>query len=148
MWSNGQGIAILKIMKKNGLIPWEDYQTWWIDMLGHFGRLDEAFYLLEETEDTESLGESSRGTAQISIVHISLSNVYAAALMWHEAYGVGVNWRKEGDVKESRVLVPLPCTLRTLDLDSCSPYGLCNFHVTFKFVHAKSQQPELNISCP
>lgn len=122
-----KGLQYFQMMKNYGLIPREDHQTCLIDMLGRFGRLDEAFNLLEETEDAESCGESSSGTAwaallgachlhgnvklgervakkmlmntnQISTTHINLSNVYAAAGLWDEAYAVRECWRKEGNV--------------------------------------------------
>lgn len=117
------GLQYFKMMKHYDLIPREDHQTCLIDMLGRFGRLDEAFHLLEETESVES----STGTAwaallgachlhgnvklgervarkmvvnnnQISTTHLTLSNVYAAAGLWDEAYGVRESWRKEGYV--------------------------------------------------
>ncbi|XP_071937596.1 pentatricopeptide repeat-containing protein At3g22690-like [Coffea arabica] len=120
------GLQYFKMMKKYGLVPREDHQTCVIDMLGRFGRLDEAFYLLEEIEDTDSNCESSYGTAwaallgasqlhgniklgeriakrmvnrnQTSTAHVTLSNAYAAAGLWDEAYGVRESWRREGDV--------------------------------------------------
>ncbi|KAL3517788.1 hypothetical protein ACH5RR_020377 [Cinchona calisaya] len=121
------GLQYFKMMKKYNLVPREDHQTCLIDMLGRFGRLDEAFHLLEETEATEWSGEPSRATAwaallgachlhgnvklgekvakkmlvngkQISTTHVTLSNVYAAAGLWDEAYGVRESWRKEGNI--------------------------------------------------
>jgi len=35
---------------------------------------------------------------QVSTTYVALSNVYAAAGMWNEAYRVRENWRKEGSI--------------------------------------------------
>ncbi|KAI7983510.1 Pentatricopeptide repeat-containing protein [Camellia lanceoleosa] len=118
-----EGLQYFKLMKeKYRLIPREDHYTCLVDMLGRAGRLEEAWNLLEEIDVGEM---SSRGTIwaamlgacqlhgnvemgrrvakmletkkQISTTHIALSNVYAGAGMWNEAYRVRENWSKEGD---------------------------------------------------
>ncbi|CAI9107451.1 OLC1v1006802C1 [Oldenlandia corymbosa var. corymbosa] len=118
-----EGLEYFRMIKKYGLIPNEDHQTCLIDMLGRSGRLEDAFHMLEEHEDTETNGESCCPAAwgallgachlhgnvklservaekmlvhtdQMSTTHIALSNVYAAAGLWNEAYKIRENWRR------------------------------------------------------
>ncbi|CAA2958436.1 pentatricopeptide repeat-containing At2g13600-like isoform X1 [Olea europaea subsp. europaea] len=122
-----EGLHYFELMKtKYNLMPREDHFTCLMDMLGRLGKLDEAWRLLEEIEDTE-LGERfPSGTIlaallgnchvhgnveigkkvakkmlqhgkQVSTTHITLSNVYSSAGMWNEAFGVRMNWKKDGD---------------------------------------------------
>lgn len=119
-----EGLQYFKMMtEKYNLIPMEDHYTCIIDLLGRSGRLDEAWNLLVEIEEQETIHGCPTSTAwaallgachvhdnvelgervakkieyrtQISSMHIALSNVYSASGMWNEAYGVRQNWRKE-----------------------------------------------------
>ncbi|KAA8546307.1 hypothetical protein F0562_002954 [Nyssa sinensis] len=123
-----EGLQYFNLMReKYRLIPKEDHYTCLIDMLGRVGRLEEALTLLEEIEDREMSKGCSSGTTwtamlgacqlhgnvemgrrvakkilenkkEVSTTYITLSNVYAAAGMWNEAYRVRESWRREGDV--------------------------------------------------
>ncbi|KAI5679985.1 hypothetical protein M9H77_01212 [Catharanthus roseus] len=123
-----EGLQYFKMMmRKYNIIPREDHYTCLIDMLGRFGRLDEALDLLAEVEETGTSRGCSTNTAwaallgachihgnvelgemvakkvleygkQVSSMQIALSNVYAASGMWKEAYSVRQNWRKEEDI--------------------------------------------------
>ncbi|VFQ69308.1 unnamed protein product [Cuscuta campestris] len=109
-----EGLRCFKEMKNYGLIPEEDHYTCLIDMLGRHGRLEDAWLLVNGIQgqaDGASSGaiwaallgacqlygnvEIGRKVApkilkngnQNSRALIALSNVYAAAGMWNEAYG-------------------------------------------------------------
>ncbi|KAL6977216.1 hypothetical protein U1Q18_046215 [Sarracenia purpurea var. burkii] len=93
-------------------------------MLGRAGRLEEAKTLIEGIEEGQTNNDCSGNAVwaamlgacqlhgnveigrkvaekmletrkQVSETCITLSNVYAAAGMWNEAYRVRENWRKE-----------------------------------------------------
>ncbi|KAK2984347.1 hypothetical protein RJ640_026971 [Escallonia rubra] len=121
-----EGVQYFKLLtEKYKLVPREDHYTCLINMLGRGGRLEEAYNLLEVTEDRDTNGCSGTIWAamlgacqlhgnveigkrvakrmlenknQVSTTSITLSNVYAAAGMWDEAYRVRETWRKEGKI--------------------------------------------------
>ncbi|XP_010241113.1 PREDICTED: pentatricopeptide repeat-containing protein At4g15720-like [Nelumbo nucifera] len=122
-----EGLNYFKMMKeKYRLLPGSDHYTCVIDLLGRAGRLDEAWGLLEEIESEEVIDGSSIETIwgallgacrlhgnvemgsrvadkilkkqQASETYITLSNVYAAAGMWHEVYRVRERWKRESSV--------------------------------------------------
>ncbi|OVA19105.1 Pentatricopeptide repeat [Macleaya cordata] len=137
-----EGMQYFKLMKdKYGMVPRGDHYACVIDLLGRAGRLDEAWSLLEEIEESEGndefYGGSIRGALlgacgshgnvemgsrvaekmlekkeQVSETYITLSNIYAMAGMWDEAYRVRERWRDRGcDVGEagqSRIHIHLP----------------------------------------
>ncbi|KAL2470651.1 Pentatricopeptide repeat-containing protein [Abeliophyllum distichum] len=122
-----EGLHYFELMKtKYSLMPREDHFTCLMDMLGRVGKLEEAWHLLKEIEDTELGERCSTGTIlaallgacqvhgnveigkmvakkmlqngkQVSTTHITLSNVYASAGMWNEAYEVRTSWKKDGN---------------------------------------------------
>ncbi|KAE9463779.1 hypothetical protein C3L33_04317, partial [Rhododendron williamsianum] len=122
-----KGLQYFRLMReKYRIIPREDHFTCLIDMLGRAGRLDEAWALVDDIEEGETSDGCVSGTIwaamlgacqlhgnvemgrrvankmleskkQVSMTYVALSNVYAAAGMWNEAYRVRENWRKEED---------------------------------------------------
>ncbi|CAH9055532.1 unnamed protein product [Cuscuta epithymum] len=133
-----EGLQYFKEMKKYGLTPEEDHYTCLIDMLGRNGRLEEAWLLLNgiELQDNwpfpDAIWAALLGACQlygnvgigkevaqkllendekhISRTCIALSNVYATAGMWKEAYGTRELWGKEGndhrEIGISRLSIP------------------------------------------
>lgn len=123
-----KGLQYFRLMReKYRIIPREDHFTCLIDMLGRAGRLDEAWALVDDIEEGETSDGCVSGTIwaamlgacqlhgnvemgrrvankmleskkQVSMTYVALSNVYAAAGMWNEAYQVRENWRKEGNI--------------------------------------------------
>ncbi|KAK9282100.1 hypothetical protein L1049_005012 [Liquidambar formosana] len=121
-----EGFQYFKMMmEKYKMVPREDHYTGLIDMLGRVGKLEEAWCLLEEIEDRERSDGCSSGTIwaamlgacqlhgnvemgrrvaekmlekkqQVSTTYVTLSNVYAAAGMWNEAYNVREYLVQEG----------------------------------------------------
>lgn len=121
-----EGIQYFTQMRKQyGLIPEEEHYTCLIDLLGRNGRLEEAWHLVEGMEEnhisdgccTGAIWAALLGACQLyenveigkkvaekmmeeeiqlSTASVALSNVYAAAGMWNEAYGVRESWRKKG----------------------------------------------------
>lgn len=121
-----EGMQYFTQMRKlYGLIPEEEHYTCLIDLLGRNGRLEEAWHLLEGMEEnhlsdgcfTGAIWAALLGACQlydnveigkkvaeklmekeiqISTASVALSNVYAAAGMWNEVYGVRKSWRKQG----------------------------------------------------
>lgn len=134
-----EGLQYFKEMKKYGLTPKEDHYTCLIDMLGRNGMLEEAWHLVREVEELGNgsnagsiwaalLGacqlyenvEIGRKVAQkmlenekqISTTCIALSNVYATAGMWNEAYETREFFTREGiangEAGFSRLCTPPP----------------------------------------
>ncbi|XP_042478050.1 pentatricopeptide repeat-containing protein At2g13600-like [Macadamia integrifolia] len=122
-----EGIGYFKLMKdKYGILPRADHYTCVIDLLGRAGRLTEAWSLLEEIGNgdiNDDSGETIWGAflgacrlhgdlemgsraaqkmlkkkQQVSSTYITLSNVYAAAGLWDEAFKVREKWRREGTI--------------------------------------------------
>ncbi|XP_055814194.1 pentatricopeptide repeat-containing protein At3g22690-like [Solanum dulcamara] len=121
-----EGIQYFTQMRKRyGLIPEEEHYTCLIDLLGRNGRLEEAWHLVEGMEENHISDGCSTGAIwaallgacqlyenveigkkvaekmmeeeiQLSTASVALSNVYAAAGMWNEVYGVRESWRKKG----------------------------------------------------
>ncbi|XP_060181050.1 pentatricopeptide repeat-containing protein At2g22070-like [Lycium barbarum] len=114
-----------QLRERYGLIPDEEHYTCLIDLLGRNGRLEEAWHLVEEMEENHLSDRCSTGAIwaallgacqlyenveigkkvaekmmkkekQVSTASVALSNVYAAAGMWNEVYGVRESWRKKG----------------------------------------------------
>ncbi|OIT37548.1 PREDICTED: pentatricopeptide repeat-containing protein At2g13600-like [Nicotiana attenuata] len=114
-----------QMRKRYGLMPEEEHYTCLIDLLGRNGRLEEAWHLVEGMEENylsdgrstgaiwaallgacqlhgnfeigkKVAGKMMEREKQISTASVALSNVYAAAGMWNEVYGVRESWRKEG----------------------------------------------------
>ncbi|KAJ8558236.1 hypothetical protein K7X08_005002 [Anisodus acutangulus] len=114
-----------QMRKRYGLTPDEEHYTCLIDLLGRNGRLEEAWDLVEGMEENHLCDGCSTGAIwaallgacqlyenveigkkvagkmmekekQISTASVALSNVYAAAGMWNEVYGVRESWRRKG----------------------------------------------------
>ncbi|CAN4100676.1 unnamed protein product [Withania somnifera] len=114
-----------QMRKRYGLTPEKEHYTCLIDLLGRNGRLDEAWDLVEGMEENHPSNKCSSGAIwaallgacqmydnveigkkaaekmmekekQISSASVALSNVYAAAGMWSEVYGVRESWRRKG----------------------------------------------------
>ncbi|KAH7864302.1 hypothetical protein Vadar_028038 [Vaccinium darrowii] len=125
-----KGLQYFKLMReKYRLIPREDHFTCLIDMLGRAGRLEEAWTLVDEIEEGETsrgcisasvwaalLGacqlhgnvDIGRRVAkkmleskkQVSTTYVALSNVYAAAGMWNEAYRLNIDTPEDTELVE------------------------------------------------
>ncbi|KAM3282858.1 pentatricopeptide repeat-containing protein [Capsicum chacoense] len=121
-----EGMQYFTQMRKwYGLTHKEEHYTCVIDLLGRNGRLEEAWDLVEGMEENHLSDGCSTGAIwaallgacqlhenveigkkvaekmmekekQISTASVALSNVFAAAGMWNEVYGVRDSWRRKG----------------------------------------------------
>ncbi|PIA36013.1 hypothetical protein AQUCO_03400126v1 [Aquilegia coerulea] len=133
-----EGMKYFKLMTdKYKIVPRSDHYACVVDLLGRAGKLTESFKLLEKIEEEETSSEVYGGAIwgallgactlygnvelgnmvavkmlekkqQVAETCIALSNIYAAAGMWDEAFKVREIWGKSSDVGkpgQSRIFI-------------------------------------------
>ncbi|KAF5207634.1 Pentatricopeptide repeat [Thalictrum thalictroides] len=134
-----EGMKYFKLMTDEyGIVPRSDHYACLVDLLGRAGKLTESFKLLQKIEEEETSSELYGGAIwgallgactlhghvelghmvavkmlekkqQVAETYIALSNIYAAAGMWDEAFKVREMWgKRSGDLGkpgQSRIFI-------------------------------------------
>ncbi|WZZ75343.1 pentatricopeptide repeat-containing protein At4g15720 [Brassica napus] len=121
-----EGLGYLNSMvEKYGVVPDPRHYTCVVDMLGRFGRVDEAYALAKTIEvggeqgallwgallsagrlhgRVDIVGEASKrlieSNQQVTSAYVALSNAYAVAGGWEDSESLRLEMRRGGNVKE------------------------------------------------